>query len=109
MEDGRAYIKMKRLDGVNLGNVAAGSVPADARALLDEALAGMEAKDILHNDLQLKNFLYSARDKKVYPVDIQSLDPEVLAGDQFLHDMTWADYRRHKAHLQAQFDELIAQ
>ncbi|MBC3303598.1 hypothetical protein H0Z09_20920 [Pseudomonas sp. SWRI18] len=109
LEDGRAYIKMKRLDGVSLGGVAAGSLPADTRALLDEALASMEAKGILHNDLQLKNFLYSARDKKVYPVDIQSLDPEVLAGDQFLHDMTWADYRRHKAHLQAQFDELIGQ
>ncbi|OYU06659.1 MAG: hypothetical protein CFE47_15110 [Pseudomonas sp. PGPPP1] len=64
-------------------------------------------KGIYHNDLQLKNFLYSAKDKKVYPVDIQALDLEVMAGDAFLRDMTLGDYQRKKTRLQSEFDELV--
>ncbi|KAF1033679.1 MAG: Protein kinase OspG [Pseudomonas sp.] len=107
LEEGRSYIKMKKLDGVCLEDVPKRSLPMQARVLLDEALAGMEAKGIYHNDLQLKNFLYSARDNKVYPVDIQSLPPEVLADDVFLRDMTLTDYQRHKTKLQHEFDELV--
>ncbi|MGY2378152.1 OspG family effector kinase [Pseudomonas sp. SDO524_S393] len=107
VEEGRAYIRMKRLDGVSLESVSERSLPSEVQILLDEALAGMEAKGIYHSDMHLNNFLYSARDKKVYPVDIQAMDPEVLAGDPFLRQMAVGDYQRSKARLQAEVRALI--
>lgn len=107
VEDGRSYIKMKRLDGIALDDVPKRSLPPVVRIWLDDALKGMEDKGIYHNDLHLNNFLYSLKDKKVYPVDIQSLSPEVLASDKFLHDMTLSDYARKKAQLQSDFNELV--
>ena len=108
LENGRAYIKMKKLAGINLGDIPERSLSPEVRGLLADALAGMEAKKIFHNDLQLTNFLYSAADKKVYPVDIQVLDLEVLEGDTFLYEMTMGDYARAKAKLKRELNELIA-
>ena len=107
LENGRAYIKMKKLSGVNLGDIPERSLPPEVRGLMVDVLADMEAKKIFHNDLQLTNFLYSAADKKVYPVDIQALEPDVLERDAFLYEMTLGDYGRAKAKLIRELNELI--
>lgn len=80
IEGEQAYIKMGKLDGVALSTVGGRSLPPQASTLLEDALRRMEEKGIYHQDLQLKNFLYSARDKVVYPVDIQSMPAEFVVG-----------------------------
>ena len=79
-EDGHKYIKMGKIDGVDLAHMPQGSLPPTAGSLLDEAIAKMEAKDLYHNDLQLKNFMYSAKDNKVYPVDMDAMMGEHVVG-----------------------------
>ncbi|MBT2374319.1 hypothetical protein J7E41_20055 [Pseudomonas fluorescens] len=102
IEDGRKYIKMGRIDGVDLSKFEKGSLPSQARSLLDDVFVQMEGKDIYHNDLQLKNFMYSSRDKKIYPVDMDSLSSE------FMVPVVMDSYNRHKEALRRAFSGLIA-
>ncbi|UII72994.1 hypothetical protein LVW35_07405 [Pseudomonas sp. HN11] len=102
IDGGRKYIKMGRIDGVDLSRIDQGSLPARARSLLDDAFAEMEAKDIFHNDPQLKNFIYSAKDNKVYPVDMDGLPAEFMVPG--VKDV----YDRKKQKVRSEFAELIA-
>lgn len=102
IEDGFKYIKMRKLDGVALSHFERGSLPPQARSLLDDALAQMEAKDIYHNDLQLKNFMYSAKDQKIYPVDMDSQPLE------FMVPVVMAAYVRQREALRQAFARLLA-
>ena len=102
IDQGRKYIKMGRIDGVDLSQVDQASLPARARSLLDDAFAEMEAKDIFHNDPQLKNFMYSAKDNKVYPVDMDALSAEFMVPG--VKDV----YDRKKQKVRSEFIELIS-
>ncbi len=102
VEDGRKYIKMGRIDGVDLSTLEKKSLPPSAQLLIDEAVARMEAKDIFHNDPQLKNFMYSKKDNKVYPVDMDGLPGE------FMVPVVKRVYDRQIGELRAAFSELIA-
>lgn len=102
IEDGRKYIKMGRINGVDLSKFEVNSLPPEARSLLDDVLVQMEAKDIYHNDLQLKNFMYSAKDQKIYPVDMDSQEL------QFMVPVVMAAYKRQKEELRRAFSGLIA-
>lgn len=107
VENGRAYIKMGKLDGVNLAAVERRSLPPEARTWLEDALKGMEEKGIHHQDLQLKNFLYSTRDKKVYPVDIQSLSLEDMVPGDGLYEWEMNVYNSRKKELLRDFNALV--
>lgn len=102
IEDGRKYIKMGRIEGVDLSKFERNGLPPEARSLLDDVLAQMEAKDVYHNDLQLKNFMYSAKDQKIYPVDMDSL------GLEFMVPVVMDSYNRHKEALRVAYSGLIA-
>lgn len=102
VEDGRRYLVMGRIDGVDLAHINKNSLPPDARSLMADAFAEMEAKDIYHSDLQLKNFMYSAKDNKIYPVDMNALPSE------FMVSFLMQDYERKKQVLLKQFAELMA-
>lgn len=102
IDEGRKYIKMGRIDGIDLSQIEKGSLPASARSLLDDAFAEMEAKDIFHNDPQLKNFMYSARDNKVFPVDMDGLPAEFMVPG--VSDV----YYRSKEEARRKFNELLA-
>ena len=102
IEDGRKYIKMGRINGVDLSKFEVNSLPPEARSLLDDVLVQMEAKDIYHNDLQLKNFMYSAKDQKIYPVDMDSQEL------QFMVPVVMAAYKRQREELRRAFSGLIA-
>lgn len=103
IDEGRKYLKMGRIDGVDLSQFEKGDLPARARSLLDDAFAEMEAKDIFHNDPQLKNFMYSAKDNKVYPVDMDGLSAEFMVPGVI--DV----YNRKKQAARTAFSELITQ
>lgn len=107
VENGRAYIKMGKLDGVNLAGIERRSLPPEARAYLDDALKGLEEKGVYHQDLQLKNFLYSSRDKKVYPVDIQSLSLEDMVPGDGLYEWEMSTYQSRKKDLLKDFSLLV--
>ena len=102
IEDGRKYIKMGKVDGVDLSKFERNSLPPEARSFMDDVLAQMEAKDIYHNDLQLKNFMYSAKDQKIYPVDMDS------QGAEFMVPVVMAAYKRQKEELRRAFASLVA-
>ncbi|MGF6094516.1 hypothetical protein [Pseudomonas sp. 18175] len=102
VDEGRKYIKMGRIDGVDLSQIEKGSLPAHARSLLDDVLAQMEAKDIFHNDPQLSNFMYSAKDQKIYPVDMDALSAEFMVPG--VSDV----YARKKDKVRREFSELLA-
>jgi hypothetical protein len=108
LEDGRSYIKMPKLDGVSMAKIEKRSLPPEVRTLLEDALNGMEAKGVYHQDLQLKNLLYSSRDNKIYPVDIQSLPPELMVPGEALYEMEIAAYTRSKNDLKRRLSELLA-
>lgn len=101
VDEGRKYIKMGRIDGVDLSQIDKGSLPASARSLLDDVFAEMEAKDIFHNDPQLKNFMYSATDNKVYPVDMDGLSAEFMVPGVI--DV----YSRKKEKARREFNQLL--
>jgi predicted Ser/Thr protein kinase len=103
IEDGRKYIKMGKIDGVDLAHVEKGSLPAEARSLLDDAVAQMEARDIFHNDPQLSNFMYSKTDNKLYPIDMNGMPAE------FMVPAVKNVYDRQITQLRSAFSELIAQ
>jgi hypothetical protein len=104
---GDAYIKMKKLDGVSLKGVQHNSLPADVRVLLDDAFKAMEDKGIFHSDLHLGNFLYSAKDKKIYPLDISTRTRSDLVDGDPLPDDLLEDYELEKADLYYEFDKLL--
>lgn len=102
LEDGRRYLKMGKLDGVDVNTLARGSLPPEARLLLDDAFRRMEQKNLYHNDLQLSNFLYSARDNKIYPVDLNANGLEDMT--PFLASL----YKRDRDELRRAYYALIA-
>lgn len=102
IDEGRKYIKMRRIEGVDLSQIEKGSLPPNARTLVDEVVAQMEAKDIFHNDLQLSNFMYSKKDNALYPVDMDGMPGE------FMVPVVKRVYDRQMAELRAAFSELIA-
>ena len=104
---GDAYIKMKKLDGVSLKGIQRNSLPVDVRALLDDAFKTMEDKGIFHRDLHLGNFLYSAKDKKIYPLDISTRKHSNGVDGDPLPDDLMDDYELEKADLYAEFNKLL--
>ena len=108
IEDGRAYIKMRKLDGVPLSKVNKHSLSADVKRLLEQTLAEMERKAIFHQDLVLQNFIYSTKDQKIYPIDIQSLSPEQLVPGSRLYKTEMRIYKMAKEELLESFDELLS-
>lgn len=104
---GDAYIKMKKLDGVSLASMQPESLPVEVRSLLDDVFKSLEEKNIFQGDLHLGNFLYSARDKKIYPVDISpNLRSDLNIGDP-LPDELMDDYELYKADLYNSFNKLL--
>ena len=93
---------MGRIEGLDLAHINKNSLPPEARSLLADTFAEMEAKDIYHNDLQLKNFMYSANDNKIYPVDMDALSSE------FMVSFLMQDYERKKQRLLKQYAALVA-
>lgn len=102
IEDGRKYIKMGKIDGVDLSRIEKGSLPPEARSLLDDVVAQMQAKDIFHNDPQLSNFMYSKKDNTLYPVDMDGMPAEFMA------PVVRQVYDRQITQLRSAFSELIA-
>lgn len=102
LEDGRRYLVMGRIEGVDLTRVQKGSLPPDAGPLLADTFAQMEAKGIYHNDKQLANFMYSAKDNTIYPVDMDATSAE------FMVPALMDTYQRRKSELLKQYAELIA-
>ncbi|WDU60853.1 hypothetical protein LRS56_18550 [Pseudomonas poae] len=102
VEDGRLYLVMGRIDGVDLSYLKRGTLPPEARPLLADAFAQMEAKNIYHNDMQLKNYMYSAKDNKVYPVDLDAMQAEWMP--PFLMQM----YERNKQKVLSEYAALFA-
>ncbi|MCR4540137.1 hypothetical protein NUV89_17220 [Pseudomonas sp. 18.1.10] len=102
VDEGHMYIKMGRIDGVALSQIKKGSLPASARSLLADTFAEMEAKDIFHGDTQLKNFMYSAKDNKIYPVDMDGVPGKVMP--PFIKAM----YEMNKADALEAFEKLLA-
>ncbi|WP_438868783.1 OspG family effector kinase [Pseudomonas sp. L1(2025)] len=108
IEDGRAYIKMGKLDGVPLSKVSKHSLSADVKGLLEQTLIDMESRGIFHQDLVLQNFLYSAKDQKIYPIDIQSLPPEQLVPGSRTYKMEMRIYKMAKEEMLESFDDLLS-
>ena len=104
---GDAYIKMKKLDGVSLKGVQSNSLPVQARTFLDDAFKSMEEKGIFHSDLHLGNFLYSAKDKKIYPLDIKSRAHSGHIKGEPLPEGLMSDYALEKAELYSDFNKLL--
>ncbi|MBT2375456.1 OspG family effector kinase, partial [Pseudomonas fluorescens] len=77
-ENGKSYIKMPKLDGKPLSDFGPRSLPSNVTGLLKRVLEGMEKLGMHHQDLQLKNFIYSEQHQKVYPIDIQSLPEDIF-------------------------------
>ncbi|CAH0164457.1 hypothetical protein SRABI89_00852 [Pseudomonas koreensis] len=96
IEDNQIYLKMIKLDGIPLGDIKKGSIPASGANALLEMFDEMEAKDLYHQDVQDHNFLWSERDTKVYPVDMQAFPFE-------LAQYTIDTYERSKKQLLTQF------
>ncbi|MGF6138544.1 RHS repeat protein [Pseudomonas laurylsulfatiphila] len=72
IENGSAYLKMIKLDGIPLHKIKENTLPAHAADALQDAFQEMEKKDLYHQDIQGKNFLFSEKDNKVYPVDMEA-------------------------------------
>ena len=106
-DSGDAYIKMKKLDGVSLKDIDHNSLPVGVRALLDDAIKSMEDKGIFQGDLHLGNFLYSAKDKKIYPVDISSRSSTPFAKGVPLPDDVKSEYDLEKDDLYYEFGRLL--
>ncbi|WP_157832148.1 hypothetical protein [Pseudomonas sp. S09G 359] len=102
VDDGRLYLVMGRIDGTDLGHIKKGDLPPEARSLLADVFEQMEAKNIYHNDMQLKNYMYSATDKKVYPVDLDAMQAEWMP--PFLMEM----YQRNKQTVLNEYAALFA-
>ncbi len=100
IEDGQVYLKMIKLDGIPLGKIIKGTVPAHAANALLDMFDEMEPKDLYHQDVQHHNFLFSEKDNKVYPVD---MDAHPIEFAQYSLDV----YNRNKNNLLAQFSNNV--
>jgi hypothetical protein len=107
-ENGRGYIKMKKIDGVALDAIAPRSLPKKAQQALDQMLADLQKKEMFPNDVQLSNFMYSAKENKVYPVDFDFPPKDVLHFDESTFAIHRDDFLRDADKLRAQFRQLIA-
>lgn len=107
-ENGRGYLKMKKIDGVPLDAIAPRSLPPQAKAALDEMLADLLKKEMFPNDVQLSNFMYSAKENKVYPVDFDFPPQDILHFDDATFAIHRDDFLRDADKLRAQFRGLIA-
>lgn len=107
-ENGRGYLKMKKIDGVALDDIAPRSLPPQAKAALDEMLADLLKKEMFPNDVQLSNFMYSAKENKVYPVDFDFPPQDILHFDDATFAIHRNDFLRDADKLRAQFRGLIA-
>ncbi|OIN44114.1 hypothetical protein BLL37_06300 [Pseudomonas azotoformans] len=107
-ENGRGYIKMKKIDGVALDAIAPRSLPKKAQQALDEMLADLQKKEMFPNDAQLSNFMYSAKENKVYPVDFDFPPQDVLHFDESTFAIHRDDFLRDADKLRAQFRQMIA-
>ena len=107
-ENGRGYIKMKKIDGVALDAIAPRSLPKKAQQALDEMLADLQKKEMFPNDVQLSNFMYSAKENKVYPVDFDFPPKDVLHFGESTFAIHRDDFLRDAVKLTAQFRQLIA-
>ncbi len=96
LEDNQVYLKMIKLDGIPVNKIEKGSVPQHAARALLNMFDEMEEKDLFHQDVQGINFLYSERDNKVYPVDME-VHPYEIA--QYSIDV----YDRNKIKLLTEF------
>lgn len=105
-EDGRRFLVMGRIEGENLSQIQQkGGLPPRARPLLAQTLEEMEAKGIYHNDKQLKNYIYSEKDNKIYPVDLDSTPAECIPpGSYLMQSYEWA-----KEDLLKEYAKLFAQ
>ncbi|WP_256594874.1 RHS repeat domain-containing protein [Pseudomonas sp. GV085] len=77
IEERQVYLRMIKLDGMPLDNIPKGSLPIKAENALLDAFKKMEKNDQYHQDPQDHNFLYSERDNKVYPVDMEAHPYEI--------------------------------
>ncbi|MBV4483813.1 OspG family effector kinase [Pseudomonas khavaziana] len=68
VEKNLLFLKIKRINGIPMSNMRSNEVREKSQ-LLRQALDEMEEKGLVHNDMQLKNFIYSAADNKVFPID----------------------------------------
>ncbi|QXI19907.1 RHS repeat protein [Pseudomonas hamedanensis] len=100
IEDNQVYLKMIKLDGIPLGRIKKGAIPASAANALLEMFDEMEAKDLFHQDVQDHNFLFSEKDNKVYPVDMETHPFEFA---QYSIDV----YDRKKIQLLTQFADNV--
>jgi insecticidal toxin complex protein TccC len=100
VEDKQVYLKMIRLDGVRLDKITINTLPEGAANALLDTFKDMEGRDMFHQDIAGRNFLYSERDNKVYPVDMQQ-EPYEIA--QYTMDL----YESRKRELLGKFAGLI--
>ncbi|WP_426619708.1 RHS repeat domain-containing protein [Pseudomonas rustica] len=77
LEDKQVYLKMIKLDGKPLDKFENQSITIDAVYALQTMFEELEGKDLFHQDVQSKNFLYSEKHKKAYPVDMAVLSYEL--------------------------------
>ena len=68
----------------------------------------LQHKELFHDDMQLSNFLYSATENKVYPVDLSAPPRDLLHVDEATYAIHRDDFLRDAQKLRAQFRELIA-
>ena len=76
LDNNQVYLKMIKLEGVPLNKLDENAMPAGAALALYNMFDEMETKDLFHQDVQDHNFLFSAVEKKVYPVDMVTLPYE---------------------------------
>ncbi|AKA80580.1 OspG family effector kinase [Pseudomonas synxantha] len=68
VEKNLLFLKIKRINGMPMSKMRSNEVREKSH-LLRQALEEMEEKGLVHNDMQLKNFIYSAADNRVFPID----------------------------------------
>ncbi|MHC8406693.1 RHS repeat domain-containing protein [Pseudomonas sp. TMB3-21] len=100
LEDNQVYLKMIKLDGIPLDDIEKGSIPAHSADALKKMFTKMEKKDLYHQDVKGKNFLYSEKDKIVYPVDMAAQPYEFA---QYTIDI----YERNKKELLTEFSRNV--
>ena len=108
LENGHGYLRMKKLPGVSLEQIPPRSLPPQARRALEDMLDTLQHKELFHDDMQLSNFLYSATENKVYPVDLSAPPRDLLHVDEATYAIHRDDFLRDAQKLRAQFRELIA-
>ncbi|WP_223444840.1 RHS repeat domain-containing protein [Pseudomonas sp. BF-R-19] len=100
IENGSAYLKMIKLDGIPLNRIKENTLPAHAADALLDAFHEMEKKDLYHQDIQGKNFLYSEKYNKIYPVDMEAHPYDIA-------QYTIRAYNSNKTRVLNEFSRLI--